>query len=1163
MNYFHSNIFFTNRPGNYRWLLAVVCGLCSIVSSAQNAEERFGQNRVQYKDFTFSYYESDNFITHFYMGGQDIAKYVIKAAEDNADEISKTLDFHYKRKIDIIVYNNINELNQTNIGIYEQGQNPGGTINLPDNKLFVYFNGDHRHLDKQIREGIAKIYMDKMILGTAAGEIISNAVLLNLPDWYRKGMVQYMGENWSSDMEDRLRDGIMSGRYQKLSKLQPEEAVFVGHSIWHYIEETHGKSTVNNILYLTRINRSVDNGFMFVLGTNLSETLQAWYEYYVNRFTAESKLAAMPAPNTVVKAKIKKTIDYYQSRLSADGKLVAYASNDMGRYKVHLLNTETGKTKVIFRGGWRTNTIFTDQSIPLLAWDPSGKKLAIISDKRSDIFIRFYDVEKKKMEKNPIRKFQKVISFSYVDSKQIVMSAVQNGQTDIYLYNLASTTARKLTDDYFDDLYPAYIETEGIRGIMFASNREDDTLRPLRYESQNINNRQLDLFYYDLNANQNVLYRVTNTPFSNESYPQNFTANSFCFLSEENGVRNRHIGHFENVFDHNEKNIRFVVKETGELDSIQVRENVSAESMLDKSVEQLKDTSLAKVYKTGGATAPLTNYNYNIREQSVVPQKNLSLDVFKLKNKIQFRKYNMDSTAAGSEPVMDYMMQLQKKEMEATAAQKQEEEQVKPFVEKYDAKANRGNRPYDFQSEFDYGIKLFDWDSASASKLNTTQSGYVFRFSRVRPYFVRFMVDKVITQIDNSPIINRYQPFTGFYSTSPLPILALKLGITDLLEDHKIYGGIRLPFYQGFKNLEWFLVYENLKKRLDKKFTFFHGSNSNTAGLASTPRFQKLLSVTDLSIKTTYLELELKYAFDVLNGVKFNFGFRHDKYVAKVVDTLSLNFPPTSDSWLSFRTEYVFDNCLEVATNIRYGTRFKVFAEVQKEFPTKNKSVSERFDFPIVQFNNKVMAVFGFDLRHYQKVYKQIIWASRLAAGASFGTSKMIYYLGGLDNWITGPNFQKFDPVTPINYNNNYAFQTLATPVRGFKQNARNGDKFVVLNTELRVPIFAALINSPIRSEIIRNFQLVAFFDAGAAWEGASPWSGSNPLYNESIPNTTDNPSVIVHVQKYKTPIIMGFGPGIRTSLLGYFLRFDTAWGYDSGEVSKKPKYYFSFGLDF
>ena len=91
------------------------------------ATETFGQNRVQYKEFAFSYYQSDNFITHFYQGGQDVAKYVIKVAEDNVEELSKMLDYRYKKKIDIIVYNNINELNQTNIGINEPEQNTEAT----------------------------------------------------------------------------------------------------------------------------------------------------------------------------------------------------------------------------------------------------------------------------------------------------------------------------------------------------------------------------------------------------------------------------------------------------------------------------------------------------------------------------------------------------------------------------------------------------------------------------------------------------------------------------------------------------------------------------------------------------------------------------------------------------------------------------------------------------------------------------------------------------------------------------------------------------------------------------------------------------------------------------------------------------------------------------
>lgn len=1168
--YFRFN---NNRQSLRHWLLTIIVCLSSIVSFSQG-DERFGQNRVQYKDFSFSYYESDNFITHYYLGGQDIAKYIIKAAEDNADDISRILDYRYKRKIDIIVYNTITELNQTNIGIYEPQQNAGGTTKIPEGKLFIYFNGDHANLDKQIREGIARIYVDKLVQGTTFGEVVQNAVLLNLPDWYKIGLVKYIGSPWTSDDEDRLRDGVLSGRFQRLNKLPAEEAIFVGKAIWHYLEEVHGKSTVNNILYLTRINRSVDNGFMFVLGTNLPETLKDWFTYYNNRFSNEAKISALPAENTVVKAKIKKGIDYYQPALSADGKYVAYASNDMGRYKVHLLNTETGKRKVLFRGGWRTNTQFTDQSIPLIAFDPSGKRLAYINERRSLTFIRFYDLEKKKVEKNPIRKFQKVVSFGFVDSKQLVMSAIQNGQTDIYLYTIASTTTRKLTDDYFDDLYPAYIAADSIKGIMFSSNRESDTVESHRYESQ-VMNKQLDLFFYDLNANQNVLYRITQTPLADETYPQNLNGSMFCFLSDDNGVRNRHIGHFETVFDHNQKTVRFTDKESGDVDSIIIRASAPAISAIDTSIETLLDSSIQQVYKVGGVTTSYTNYTDNILQQSTAPQKGLALDMFRINGRPQLRKYVSETTASpGRAPVMDYMIKLQHKAIESASAtapapQKSElpVETVAPEQLKDTSKESKGNRAFDFQSEFDYGIKLFDWDSASSSRLNAAENGYVFRFSRVRPYFVRFSVDKVIAQVDNNIMINRYQPFNPAnpeYLSQPVSFM-FKFGITDLLENYKIYGGLRLPFSGIGGNSEYFITYENLKKRLDKRLTFYRRSQSNTAydrlPFIGTP-LPANYSIP-YSIKTNYLELQLSYALDVLSSLRFNIGFRNDKYVFKAQDPFSVALPSLSDNWLTFRTEYVFDNCIEVATNIRYGTRFKVFAEVQKEFPTKNKTYSGNFDLPVPQFNKTVLSVFGFDLRHYLKVYKQIIWANRISAGASFGTAKMIYYTGGLDNWITTPSFPKFDRTTPINLNNGYAFQTLATPIRGFKQNARNGDKFIVFNSELRVPIFAALINSPIKSEFIRNFQILAFIDAGTAWEGATPWSNGNPLFSQTFVNPTNNPSVIVKVQRYKNPFIVGFGPGLRTSFLGYFIRFDTAWGYDSGEITKYPAYYFSFGLDF
>ena len=137
--------------------------------------------------------------------------------------------------------------------------------------------------------------------------------------------------------------------------------------------------------------------------------------------------------------------------------------------------------------------------------------------------------------------------------------------------------------------------------------------------------------------------------------------------------------------------------------------------------------------------------------------------MFRIKGKVQFRKYNTETTASpGRAPVMDYMLNLQHKadEPNSTETKKDPAAAGKSLLEVYDSiKASLGKRPYDFQSEFDYGIKLFDWDSVSASKITTAQNGYVFRFSRVRPYFVRFSVDKVIASVDNNIIMTRYQPF--------------------------------------------------------------------------------------------------------------------------------------------------------------------------------------------------------------------------------------------------------------------------------------------------------------------------------------------------------------------------------------------------------------------
>jgi hypothetical protein len=135
---------------------------------AQGIQTEFGKNRVQYsRDFDeWVYYESQNFITYWYGEGRMVGQAVVMIAEAEHDGIQRLLEHRVNDKIEIIVYTDLSDLKQSNIGSEEAFTNATGRTKIFGNKIFVYFNGDHQDLRTQIREGIAGVYLESMLFGT-------------------------------------------------------------------------------------------------------------------------------------------------------------------------------------------------------------------------------------------------------------------------------------------------------------------------------------------------------------------------------------------------------------------------------------------------------------------------------------------------------------------------------------------------------------------------------------------------------------------------------------------------------------------------------------------------------------------------------------------------------------------------------------------------------------------------------------------------------------------------------------------------------------------------------------------------------------------------------------------------------------------------------------
>src|SRR5690606_39686402 len=122
-------------------------------------------------------------------------------------------------------------------------------------------------------------------------EIVQNAVLLNLPDWFQEGLVSYIGETWNTDIDSRLRDyfSMPTKKKKDFARLSKSDPKLAGHCMWFFIATQYGKATISNILYLTRSYRRLENGLIYGLGFDYSELTRQWNLYYKRQLSDQSQ----------------------------------------------------------------------------------------------------------------------------------------------------------------------------------------------------------------------------------------------------------------------------------------------------------------------------------------------------------------------------------------------------------------------------------------------------------------------------------------------------------------------------------------------------------------------------------------------------------------------------------------------------------------------------------------------------------------------------------------------------------------------------------------------------------------------------------------------------------------------------------------------------------
>ncbi len=1080
------------RLGNMRIsnhiLLVLMLTTVGSTLPGQSINTTFGKNRVQHHDDfeRWNKYETENFITYWYGKAKLIAEPVMQMAEMDHKEVQGLMEHRFNSKIKILVYLDVTDLKQSNIGVEDAFISSTGQTKIVGNKMFVYYDGNHSHLRKQIRKGIASVYMNSMLFGNSLQEVVQNAVLLNLPSWYKEGLVSYISSYWDLYKEDELRDILeQNDDYYGFEKLSAEYPKIAGHSMWNYIEQNFGRSNISNILYLTRINRNLKSSFLYVLSVPYETIEKEWTAYYKSYYQAEASKFDLSAAHIDLGNKPHQPIS--KLRLNPDGSKLMYVYNDLGKYKIKIMDLGKETSSDLFSYGYKNSFQETDYNYPLFAWNPNGKDVSVIYEDRDVIKLRRIYLSSGDYDEQLIpENYHRIYSFDYLYDDEYVFAASTDGYADLYRYRPESRTSDRITHDFYDDLDASVVVYDGSKGILWSSNRESniygleliDTILPLE---------SFDIFFMPLSGKVNRLQRLTYTPLVNERYPHLADDSYLTFLNDETGIVNRY------------------AKRIGTEDNGYPNSNFPRNAIRHHSVA----SSGLNVYTYYEDGAYRTFLDYPVWDQASNPHHTYTAQVPLVSEK------HVIVPEIKEEKIIDDEMLFQ-----SPFGDPDRIEEIKEF----DAPK---------ESTLPFSGALYDDKHRSVSRFN---------ISRAIPANLSFRVDNFTTKMDNDVLFEGLESYAGDdkkLTGQPLGIL-VKATIKDLFEDYAIEGGVRLP--TAFNGSEYFLVFEDRSRKIDRKYALYRKSVTDNIDETVNP-IQRRRNASLLGL------FQLKYPFDIYRSVRLTTSLRFDQNYLLSSDAVSHNSPFINEKRLSLRGEYVYDNTRQRSVNIYEGTRYKFYLEGINLF---NVNLTDNFEIkPSLGFTT----ILGADFRHYIPVFEKATLAFRAAGATSLGSDKMLYYLGGMENWM----FSKFNEQTSLPKSVSFAYKTLAPHLRGFKYNIRNGSSYMLTNVELRLPVFRLFLGDHIKSGFFSDFQVVLFYDAGLAWHGLSPFGDKNPINSASV---SAPPAVLVKVKYFRDPLVMGYGAGVRTSLFGYFLKLDLAYGIETRKV-QEPILYFTLGTDF
>ncbi len=462
---------------NYQsFMLLAAAMIFSVFASAQGY---FGQNKVKYDQFDWSVYNTPHFRIYYYEEEKDAVKDAAQISEIWYDRLSKVFRHQFSEPNPIILYASPEHFQQTDIIPGLIGEGIGGVTEGNKNRVIIPLTGSWQDNNHVIGHELVHAFQYDILI---RGDSTSIRNIGNLPLWFIEGLAEYLSiGSYDPNTSMWLRDAVMNDKFPTLRKMTNDYHYFPyrwGQAFWAYATGIKGDNIIPTLFKECAIygyERGIQNVFDMKskdFSKQWKESVEAYYRPFLNAPSAEYNVGRRMFED-------RKAIDEqdFAPSVSPNGKYVVFLSA-RNVFSLDLFLADARSRKIIRRLKTETSNAHGN-ALRLIesaaTWSPDSKNLAFVSYEAGKHYINIVEASKgNTKEKISIENIQSLLNPSWSpDGKNIVFSGINQGSSDLYLYELKSKQTTKLTNDKFSDLQPSW--SPDSRSIIFITDRFSGT----------------------------------------------------------------------------------------------------------------------------------------------------------------------------------------------------------------------------------------------------------------------------------------------------------------------------------------------------------------------------------------------------------------------------------------------------------------------------------------------------------------------------------------------------------------------------------------------------------------------------------------------------------------------------------------------------------------